>query len=176
LSTSAITVNIDPANTEIYVPVPTETSVEALNQMPTVASHCPPSFRRWFSRKLKENVTFQSVFELSLKISSTSEVAKSDQKPSSSELVSVSSSSEACCTIHGSSESFTLAGVTPATPSKPVEYTESKDGSMKSIEAMSTPARFVSTPSRLMTGTPALEPPKRPFMSPDDNSTRYPPR
>jgi chromatin licensing and DNA replication factor 1 len=145
----------------------------------------PQSFRRRFSQKLKENVhpEFQSdsfqplavpVSESSLKISSTSEVANSHQKPSSSELSSVSSSSEACRTIHGSSDCFTPAGVTPATPSKPVEYTESKDGSMKSIEPLSTPARFVSTPARLMTATPALKPPKRHFMSPDDNSTSSP--
>ncbi|CAJ2627682.1 unnamed protein product [Trifolium pratense] len=169
-------------NTEIYVSVPAETSVEALNQKPAVASHMPQSFRRRFSQKVKENVhpKFQSdsfqplavpVSESNLKTSSTSEDAKSHKKPSSSELVSESSSSEACLTIHGSSEYFTPAGVTP---SKPVEYTESKEGSMKSIEAMSTPARFVSTPARLMTTTPALKPPKRHFMSPDDNSTSSP--
>ncbi|KAK2455339.1 CDT1 protein a, chloroplastic [Trifolium repens] len=185
LSTSDIADNADPANTEINVSVPADTSVEAFNQKPAVASHMPQSFRRRFSQKLKENVhpTFQSdsfqplavpVSESSLKISSTSEVAKSHQKPSSSELGSVSSSSEGCRTIHGSSECFTPAGVTPATPSKPVEYTESKDGSMKSIEPLSTPARFVSTPARLMTATPALKPPKRHFMSPDDNSTSSP--
>jgi chromatin licensing and DNA replication factor 1 len=181
LSTSDIVDNTDTANTEIHVSVPaetsvTETSVEAFNLKPAVASHVPQSFRRRFSQKLKENVhpTFQSdsfqplavpVSESSLKISSTSEVAKSHQKPSTSELVSVSSSSEACRTIHGSSECFTPAGVTPATPSKPVEYTESKDGSMKNIEPLSTPARFVSTPSRLMTTTPALKPPKALFAS-----------
>ncbi|GAU35052.1 hypothetical protein TSUD_30180 [Trifolium subterraneum] len=185
LSTSDIADNTDPANSEIYVSVPAETSVEALNQKPAVASHMPQSFRRRFSQKLKENVhpKFQSdsfqplsvpVSESSLKISPTSEVAKSHQKPNSSELVSELSSNEACPTIHGSSECFVPAGVTPATPSKAVEFAESKDGSMKSIEAMSTPARFVSTPSRLMTATPALKPPKRHFMSPDDNSTNSP--
>ncbi|WJX18450.1 hypothetical protein P8452_08246 [Trifolium repens] len=152
LSTSVIADNTDPANTELRHQLKLLTRSQ---QLPLICLN------------LSED-------ESSLKISSTSEVANSHQKPSSSELSSVSSSSEACRTIHGSSDCFTPAGVTPATPSKPVEYTESKDGSMKSIEPLSTPARFVSTPARLMTATPALKPPKRHFMSPDDNSTSSP--
>jgi len=180
-ASSDIADNTELANSESHVSVPAETLVEALNQKPAVASHMPQSFRRRFSQKLKENVqpqlpsdSFQPlvvpVSESSLRINSTSEVPKI----SPSELVTESSSSEAHPAIHGSSDCFTPSRVTLATPSKTIEYTESKDGSFKTVDAMSTPAKFVSTPARLMSATPALKPPKRSFMTPDDNSTSSP--
>ncbi|XP_039684034.1 CDT1-like protein a, chloroplastic isoform X4 [Medicago truncatula] len=179
-ASSDIADNTDPANSESHVSVPAETSVEALNQKPAVASHMPQSFRRRFSQKLKENVqplqsdSFQPsvvpVSESSLRINSTSEVPKI----SPPEFVVESSSSEAHPAIHGSSDCFTPSRVTLATPSKTIEYAESKDGSFKTVDAMSTPAKFVSTPARLMSATPALKPPKRSFMTPDDNSTSSP--
>lgn len=179
-ASSDIADNTDPANSESHVSVPAETSVEALNQKPAVASHMPQSFRRRFSQKLKENVqplqsdSFQPsvvpVSESSLRINSTSEVPKI----SPPEFVTESSSSEAHPAIHGSSDCFTPSRVTLATPSKTIEYAESKDGSFKTVDAMSTPAKFVSTPARLMSATPALKPPKRSFMTPDDNSTSSP--
>ncbi|KEH42561.1 DNA replication factor CDT1-like protein [Medicago truncatula] len=176
-ASSDIADNTDPANSESHVSVPAETSVEALNQKPAVASHMPQSFRRRFSQKLKENVqplqsdSFQPsvvpVSESSLRINSTSEVPKI----SPPEFVVESSSSEAHPAIH---DCFTPSRVTLATPSKTIEYAESKDGSFKTVDAMSTPAKFVSTPARLMSATPALKPPKRSFMTPDDNSTSSP--
>ncbi|KAM1591807.1 hypothetical protein FF1_035707 [Malus domestica] len=66
-------------------------------------------------------------------------------------------------------------GQVPATPTKeryPVENDDSLPKTGASIE--STPGKVASTPARLMTTTPALHPPKRCYMSPDDNSTSSP--
>lgn len=170
--------NTDPAS------VPVKTSIEALNQQPVVASHMSQSFRRRFSMKSKDNgadsVQKQSpsdsfqilslpVSESSLKKNPPIEGTESYPKILPAELASEAASSDKCPEVH----------VTPfsapfATPSKTIEYTENKDGSLKSIDAMSTPAKSVSTPLRLMTATPALPPPKRNYMSPDDHSTSSP--
>lgn len=180
LSTSDNAVYTDPD-----VSVPNETSFEALNQQPAFASHMPPSFRRRFSQRVKENVhpkfpsdSFQpSVVpstESSLKINSTSDISLSHQKTSPSELVSEAPDSEACPTIHCSSICSTPSSDIPATPSKTIECTDGKGGFVKSGDAMSTPLRCVSTPSRLMSATPALKPPKRHIMTPEDNSASLP--
>ncbi|KAK7393419.1 hypothetical protein VNO78_21975 [Psophocarpus tetragonolobus] len=83
------------------------------------------------------------------------------------------------------------ASATPVTPSKTIKYTENKDDeplkstevlstpaklvstpTRLSTEVLSTPAKLVSTPTRLMSATPALLSTKRLYMSPDDHSTR----
>ncbi|KAL5068094.1 hypothetical protein RYX36_018981 [Vicia faba] len=165
LSTSDNAVNIDPD-----VSVPNETSLEALYQQPALAaSHMPQSFRKRFSQRVKENVhpkfpsdSFQPsavpLSELRMKINSTFEVTLSHQITSPTELVLEAPSSEACS-----------SRATPATPSKTIECSEIKVVSVERVEDMSTPLRFVSTPSRLMSATPELEPPKRPSI-PYNNS------
>ncbi|KAL5068096.1 hypothetical protein RYX36_018983 [Vicia faba] len=179
LSTSDNAVNTDPD-----VSLPNDTSFETLNQQPALASHMPQSFRRRFSQRVKESVhpklpsdSFQpsavTSTESSLKINSASGVSLSHQKTSPSELISEAPSSEACPT-----PSIAI----PATPSKTIEGTDSKtiegtDGkgeSVKSVEAMSTPLRCLSTPISLMSATPALKPPKRCLMTPENNSTTSP--
>lgn len=189
MQNSDIPDNADPANIEKNLSVPVNTSIEALNQQPAVASHMSQAFRRRFSQKSKENGadnvqqklppdSFQPsalpVSESSLKKKSTLEGTKSHPKRFPAELSSEAASSEICPTIHASQDCFTPSGATPATPSKTIEYTENKDGSLKSIDAMSTPAKLACTPSRLMSVTPALPPPKRHYMSPDDNPTSSP--
>ncbi|KAI5394938.1 CDT1-like protein b [Lathyrus oleraceus] len=180
LSTSDNAINTDPD-----VSVPNETSFEALNQQPAPVSHMPPSFRRRFSQRVKENVhpkfpsdSFQPsavpFLESSLKIDSTSEVSMSHQKTSQSELVSEAPSTEACSTINCSSICSTPSSVIPATPCKAIECTDGKGESVKSLEPMSTPLGYVSTPSKLMSATPALKPPKRHLMTPEDNSASSP--
>ncbi|KAI5432747.1 hypothetical protein KIW84_020159 [Lathyrus oleraceus] len=52
------------------------------------------------------------------------------------------------------------------TPCKAIECTDGKGEPVKSLEPMSTPLGYVSTPSRLMSATPALKPPKRHLMTP----------
>ena len=45
------------------------------------------------------------------------------------------------------------------------------DQSAKANDIDSTPRKLVSTPTQLMANTPAMPPPKRSFMTPDDNSS-----
>ncbi|KAI5389915.1 hypothetical protein KIW84_075292 [Lathyrus oleraceus] len=68
----------------------------------------------------------------------------------------------------------TPSSIIPATPCKAIECTDGKGEPVKSLEPMSTPLGYVSTPSRLMSATPALKPPKRHLMTPEDNSARSP--
>ncbi|KAK7345786.1 hypothetical protein VNO77_16397 [Canavalia gladiata] len=161
--------------------VSVKTSVELTDQHVTVPSHISQSFRRCFSRKARENGVDNgqqksslesqplpfTVSESSLKKTTSIEDTETHLKAFSSEA----DNSERCPTIFPSLEA---SSAPPPTPSKPIEYTEKKDGSLKSMETMSTPAKLVSTPSRLMTATPALLPPKRHYMSPDDNSASSP--
>ncbi|KAI5442191.1 hypothetical protein KIW84_011311 [Lathyrus oleraceus] len=51
---------------------------------------------------------------------------------------------------------------------------DGKVESVKSLEPMSTPLGYVSTPSRLMSATPALKPPKRHLMTPEENFASSP--
>ncbi|TKY52728.1 CDT protein a [Spatholobus suberectus] len=172
----------DPANINEKCSAPVKISVESPNEHLAAPSHMPQSFTRRFSRKSKENGTDNvqkspldslqplafPVSESSLKENPPFEDVESHLKPSPAKLASEAASSERCPTICACLES---SGSPLATPSKTIEYTENKDGSLKSIDAMSTPAKLVSTPIRLMSATPALHPPKRHYMSPDDNST-----
>ncbi|KAA3459339.1 CDT1-like protein a, chloroplastic [Gossypium australe] len=72
----------------------------------------------------------------------------------------------------------------PATPVKEINSLETEDKSpTKSGCLQSTPAKLASTPARLMTATPTVQPQKRCYMSPDEVSSnlssklvRRPPR
>ncbi|XP_009354930.2 CDT1-like protein a, chloroplastic [Pyrus x bretschneideri] len=66
-------------------------------------------------------------------------------------------------------------GQVPATPTKERDHIENDDGLPKTGASIgSTPEKVASTPARLMTTTPALHPPKRCYMNPNDNSTSSP--
>ncbi|XP_020231549.1 CDT1-like protein a, chloroplastic [Cajanus cajan] len=169
-------------------------SVELPNEHLAAASHLPPSFRPRFAQKFKLNgaddvnqkcpmdsmqPVASPVSESSLKDSPPFEDTNSCMETSPTKLPSEAASTERCPTICASLE---LSGAPPATPIKTIENAENKDGSLKSTDAMSTPAKLVSTPIRLMSATPALRPSKIHYMSPDDNTTslnklaRRPPR
>ncbi|KAL2323450.1 hypothetical protein Fmac_027829 [Flemingia macrophylla] len=163
------------ADNDDNVSVPVETSVEFPNEHLVAPSDMPPSFRPWFSQKLKldgaddvnqkcpldllQPVAFP-VSESSLKESEPFKDIKYHMETSPAKLPSEAASTESCPTICASQES---SGVSSATPTK--------DKSLKSIDALGTPVKLVSTPIRLMSATPALRPSKRPYMSPDDNTT-----
>ena len=167
--------NTELANREKDLSVPVKASIESLNQQPAVASHMSQSFRRRFSQRSKENGAENAQkklppdsFQPSVFPDSESSLKK---KPT---FVGTRAHPNTLPAKPSSSDCFTSSGAPPATPSKTIECTENKEGSLKSVDAMSTPAKLVSTPSRLMTITPALPPPKRQFMSPDDNSSSSP--
>ncbi|KHN44974.1 CDT1-like protein a, chloroplastic [Glycine soja] len=178
---------------KLYVPV--NATVEFPNEHLAAPSHMAPSFR---ADDVQQNPLLDSLQPLAFPVSESSQKenpplvdTESHLKTSPAKFSSEASSSESCLTICASLES---SSPHPATPSKTIEYTEKKDGSLKSIDAMSTPtsrtnkytenkdgslesidatstpAKLVSTPIRLMSATPALRSPKRRYMSPDDHS------
>ena len=63
----------------------------------------------------------------------------------------------------------------PATPSKEIDAMNNENGSPAEIANIhSTPAKHVVTPAGLMNVMPTLYPPKRFYMSPEDDSTSSP--
>ncbi|ONH93318.1 hypothetical protein PRUPE_8G225500 [Prunus persica] len=63
----------------------------------------------------------------------------------------------------------------PATPTKKILPIKDDDGLPRTSASITlTPEKLASTPARLMTLTPALHPPKRCYMSPDDDSISSP--
>ncbi|KAF5738920.1 CDT1-like protein a chloroplastic [Tripterygium wilfordii] len=174
------------------------TSTEAPEiQQSSVASHLTRSFRRHFSqmvsKKDKEKTGLKSS-KVSIpdpvslarepcfsKISSSIEIDDSGTT-STLNILSKSTgsgiSSEVC-----DSPACLPSSFVSATPKKAIDL-KKNDGSIAKVDDnQSTPAKFASTPARLMTATPTLQPPKRCYMSPDDDSicsqdklVRRPPR
>ncbi|CAL0321298.1 unnamed protein product [Lupinus luteus] len=153
------------ANREERLSVPINSSIEALNPKPAVASHMPQSFRRRFLQKPMENETdsIQKILPSDSFQTPADPVSESNLKKNSTspiKFVSEAADSEICPTIYASSgyfESSTAPCV--ATPTKIIDFT-------------STPVKHVLTPSRLMVATPEIPPPKKHYLSPDDKSSR----
>ncbi|KAM1044234.1 hypothetical protein ACFX2A_036199 [Malus domestica] len=192
--------------------LPNETSFEApVEQLPVITTHLPQSFRRHFSLPAFQgrNVLVpESNFNIVCSIEEASVVASSfealvEQQPvitshlpqpfrrhfsqPSFQARNISlpeSILNVVCSVEGASTAVSLTGQVPATPTKETSPIESGDDlPTKCASIQSTPAKLASTPARLMSATPALRPPKRCYMSPEDNSTsspekmvRYPPR
>lgn len=192
---SDIVNNAESAKLDEKLSVLVNTSIELPNEHLAAPSHMSPSFR---AGDVQKNPLLDLLQPLAFPVSESSRNentpfvdTESHLKTSPAKLALEASSSESCLTICASLES---SSPHPATPSKAIEYTEKKDGSLKSIDAMSTPtsrtnkytenkdgslesidatstpAKLVSTPIRLMSATPALRSPKRRYMSPDDHS------
>ncbi|CAK9323533.1 unnamed protein product [Citrullus colocynthis] len=161
-------------------------------------SHFSPSFSRRFSQnivnremaktdqaaKLSDQISSYSNAETSIETESCNAVSSS--KPSSPVKLPSSSS----CNVHRlenyASPIRSSALSLPTTPSNMVgrvTMTKEDEQSAKTSDIDSTPAKLVSTPARLMASTPAMAPPKRSSMTPDDDSSfstnklvRRPPR
>ncbi|MBA0579608.1 CDT1-like protein a, chloroplastic [Gossypium raimondii] len=163
-----------------------ETLPDAVNdQLPVVASHVSRSFRKRFSRKATSKA--QEVVEKCSKVSiQSSQVAEKFACKSVKGIETNSAPIQSPTkflskpTICEPSSKLCL----PATPVKEINSLETEDKSpTKSGCLQSTPAKLVSTPARLMTATPTLQPQKRCYMSPDEVSSnlssklvRRPPR
>jgi len=170
--------------------LPRATSTEAPNnQQPAGASHLPPSFRKCFSHKVRSNEAESG----SQNFSRTS--LRPSYLPVQESLINKSSSKEETCSAvapfpanlsskpnnKGKHVAFCASpacfppSCPPATPSKELDALDSENGSpTKIVKINSTPAKLASTPARLMNVTPALHPPKRCYMSPEDDSTSSP--
>uniref|UniRef100_A0A2C9UU91 CDT1 Geminin-binding domain-containing protein n=1 Tax=Manihot esculenta TaxID=3983 RepID=A0A2C9UU91_MANES len=149
-------------------------------QQPAVASHFSRSFRRHFSQKITK-CEAANANPNPPKICSQPSILQISQpcfdKISSSEEASASASSLTRMPFESTTdgEKFS-AGVhtpcLPATPCKEINSTNYRDNSPKKIGSFqSTPAKLASPSSTLMSMTPALHPPKRCCMSPDDGTT-----
>uniref|UniRef100_A0A5B6YPF4 CDT1 Geminin-binding domain-containing protein n=1 Tax=Davidia involucrata TaxID=16924 RepID=A0A5B6YPF4_DAVIN len=169
--------------------VPKETLPEPFNQskqdlhtehMPTAASHLSQSFQRHFSQKVSshESVNINQVlpdlgphydhspFKEETSASAALSPIKISSKPTTSEKSLALGASPATLTLLRP----------PATPVKERDSTKNEDcSSMGTAIIQGTPAKLISTPVKLMSATtPALQPPKRCCMSPDDDSTSSP--
>ncbi|XP_014511088.1 CDT1-like protein a, chloroplastic [Vigna radiata var. radiata] len=108
--------------------VPIKTSVELPNEHLKAPSVIAPSFRARFSLKVKLNGA-----------DDVQQNSPSDSlQPSPFDLASEAASSLNCST---SCASLEPSSALPSSPSKSIEYTENKDGSLTSIGTVSTPTR-----------------------------------
>ncbi|KAF8006379.1 hypothetical protein BT93_K0624 [Corymbia citriodora subsp. variegata] len=167
--------------------LPAEASTEnTVGLQPVVASHLSGSFRRRFSQKVESNTlgnTSQTMSEVSLghaslsvlephqdEVSSDEEAGSSE--PHEDELASQISSKE--CFADSAAPVVCPPSDNIATPRKAIDLLKTDDSPQKISSFESTPAKLASTPARLMAGTPTLQPPKRSFMSPEDDCASSP--
>ncbi|KAK6286445.1 hypothetical protein POUND7_012624 [Theobroma cacao] len=165
-----------------------ETLADVVNeQQPVVASHVSQSFRKRFSQKVtsKAQEAVQKCSKVSLQ-SSNFQVLDicADGFAFSDVTSSASTRSPTKLLSEPTTREMSYKTCLPATPVKEINPLEAEDGSpRKAGTILSTPAKLASTPARLMTATPTLQPRKRCYMSPDEVSSsssnklvRRPPR
>ncbi|GMI66451.1 ARABIDOPSIS HOMOLOG OF YEAST CDT1, homolog of yeast CDT1 A, ARABIDOPSIS HOMOLOG OF YEAST CDT1 A [Hibiscus trionum] len=133
------------------------------DQQPVVASHLSRSFRKRFSLKTtnKAQEALQNVPEICADRSASSGDTTFAPTPSPTRFLSKQTTSE----THPKN-------CLPTTPVKELTPLKTEDESHKKAASIdSTPVKILSTPARLMTATPTLQPQKRCYMSPDEVST-----
>ncbi|KAK8711642.1 hypothetical protein V6N13_146917 [Hibiscus sabdariffa] len=150
------------------------------DQLPVVASHVSRSFRKRFSlktsSKAQEAVQKCSNFQVP--------EMRADRSASSSDTTFAPTPSPAKVLSKPTASETHPTSCLPATPVKVLNPLKTEGESpMKTGSIHSTPVKLASTPARLMTATPTLQPQKRCYMSPDDVSAtssnklvRRPPR
>ncbi|KAI3412845.1 CDT1 domain-containing protein [Psidium guajava] len=167
--------------------LPAEASTEnPLGLQPVVASHLPGSFQRRFSQKVKSNKSGNTSWmtsEVSLGRASLSVPEPQQDEVSNDEEADSSEPPEDELASQTSSEEWLADSASPvvcppsnniATPRKVIDLLKNNDSPQKMSSFESTPAKLTSTPARLMAATPALQPPKRSFMSPEDDCDSSP--
>ncbi|CAK9163795.1 unnamed protein product [Ilex paraguariensis] len=146
-----------------------EISTDALvEQQPAASSLLSQSFRRRFSQPgSNQEVLNTHSSRKGIRAPAVPSPIKSSSKPSMD---------EECIALGASAASLPPSHPEPAaTPVKKMDLTENEDCfSIGNASIQGTPANHVSTPAKLMSVTPALQPPKRHCMSPDDDTTRSP--
>lgn len=166
----------------VGAPLMDETPIGSMQKPPAAVSHLAQSFRRSFSHrasigdaeKAKQHPTvvahtpIRPVSEPQIATCSTKNTSKAaDQTPS--KLLSAQTRATRFSTrgVH----SVTLPPSPP--PVTPLKNMKTEDGSCL-LSAEGTPAKLTSTPAKLMTSTPLLQPTKRCYMSPDGESIESP--
>ncbi|CAL8178387.1 unnamed protein product [Prunus armeniaca] len=129
-----------------------KTSVELpKNQQPAIAAYLSQSFQ----------------------MQSSQEVTRTDVQAPNISLPNTNL--DAVCFIDETKTASSSYGQAPATPTKKIWPIKDDDVLPRTSASITlTPEKLASTPARLMTLTPALQPPKRCYMSPDDDSTSSP--
>ncbi|TYK24234.1 CDT1-like protein b [Cucumis melo var. makuwa] len=161
-------------------------------------SHFSPSFSRRFSQKVvdreianndqvtKPSNQVSSYTDVETNIDMESSVVASSTEPFSPIKLPSNSTCNVNCHKNYASPIRCSALALPTTPSNTVGRVTMMvecDQSAKANDIDSTPGKLLSTPTQLMTNTPAMPPPKRSSMTPDDDSSfstnklvRRPPR
>ncbi|XVF21609.1 hypothetical protein REPUB_Repub12eG0104800 [Reevesia pubescens] len=153
-----------------------ETLAGAVNdQQPVVASHISRSFRKRFSQKAtsKAQEVVQECSKVSLK-SSNFQVPEqcADRSVYSDETSSTPTQSPTKCLSKATTSETSSKTCLPAIPVKEINPLKTEGDSLtKAGRIHFTPAKLASTPARLMTATPTLQPQKRCYMSPDEVSS-----
>ncbi|CAN4101959.1 unnamed protein product [Withania somnifera] len=171
------------SSSPVGVQLTEETPIGSMKKLPAAVSHLSQSFRRSFSHRssigeaeiAKQHLTVVAhtssihlVSEPQIASCSTNSTSKAADKTPSKLL-----SAQTRITR------FSARGVHSATlppsplPATPLKNTKSEDGSCLLI-AESTPAKLASTPAKLMSYTPLLQPSKRCYITPDGDSTEPP--
>ncbi|OIT06911.1 PREDICTED: CDT1-like protein a, chloroplastic [Nicotiana attenuata] len=159
-----------------------ETPIASMQKQATAASHLSQSFRKSFSHrasiaKAEDTEQLQTVPRSSLRPVSEPQISKTSTEShtstsadkTASKLLSTQTS-RAKCSARG-----VISGTSPPSPlpATPLKNMKGGDGSSL-LSAEETPAKHTSTPAKLMTSTPVLQPSKRCYMSPDGELTESP--
>ncbi|KAL3531243.1 hypothetical protein ACH5RR_010565 [Cinchona calisaya] len=155
-------------------------AVASSEQQPNASSHLSRSFTRRFSQRVNVHETAQS--ERQERVSghaSVLPVAGPHSAQICPEKKSCISAAQSPMKISSKPKSISLAGVPlsppPATPVKDINTYNGVDCSSKeTAAAQGTPSGTASTPAKLMSATPVLQPPKRCYMSPDGDLIESP--
>lgn len=157
-------------------------------QQPVVASHLPQSFRKSFSMKLACNETdtaSQNFLKTTLQLSVDPVPEASPLSRSSSNKETAAAAPPATLSNEPARNGKSLAmcaspaclpqSCPPATPCKVSEaINNTNDCPTEIANVNATPAKLTYTPDRLMNVTPTLHPPKRCYMSPEDDCISTP--
>lgn len=139
----------------------------ALSRQPLAGSHLSKSFKRHFSQQIhQENLKQeQSVVPTHASDVSVYELAESSTGKEDSEI-DAESLSELSLKYSGREN---LSSFKFSFPETPVKCDDSVNDEMANV--LKTPVQMASTPAKLTSATPMIQPPKRCYMSPDDNNS-----
>ncbi|GMP90691.1 hypothetical protein CsSME_00041695 [Camellia sinensis var. sinensis] len=166
-----------------------EALTDALEEpQPAAASHLSQSFQKCFSKEVLRIEAVHSnpeqslvsvqpsvppVSELQVDHSSYDERISASAAPFISKF-SLKPTTHQNCSLRASQASVPQHH-SPATAMKDINFVKNEVcSSVRTPTVQGTPAKHFLTPVKLMSATPALQPPKRCYMSPDDDSSSSP--